>query len=79
MPMEGQQKAMMWQQNQYMGDSGIQSGATTQAPSVSSKHNLDDDMDTAQPPSQPDTAQLMGGFDFDPGFNQGFTQEQVRT
>ena len=49
-----------------------------QAPSVSSKHNLDDDMDTAQaPPSQPDTAQLMGGFDFDPGFNQGFTQEQV--
>jgi len=77
-PMEGNQKAMMWQQNQYMGDSGIQSGATTQAPSVSSKHNLDDDMDTAQPPSsQPDTAQLMGGFDFDPNFNQGFTQEQV--
>lgn len=82
MPMEGQQKAMMWQQNQYMGDSGIQSGATTQAPSVSSKHNpdMDDDMDTTQqqqPQSQPDTAQLMGGFDFDPGFNQGFTQEQV--
>jgi len=25
-----QQQTLMWQQNQYMGDSGIQSGATTQ-------------------------------------------------
>ena len=39
---------------------------------------MDDDIGTAQaPPSKPDKAQLMGGFDFDPGFNQGFTQEQV--
>lgn len=79
MPMEGNQKTMMWQQqNQYVGDSGIQSGATTQAPSVSSKHGIDDDMDTAHPPPPPqDTSQMIPGFDFDPGFNQGFTQEQV--
>ncbi|KAK3083157.1 hypothetical protein FSP39_015308 [Pinctada imbricata] len=33
MPMESkQQQTMMWQQNQYLGDSGIHSGATTQAP-----------------------------------------------
>jgi len=30
MPMDKNQQTMMWQQNQYMGDSGIQSGATTQ-------------------------------------------------
>ena len=30
-----QEQTMMWQQAQYMGDSGIHSGATTQAPSVS--------------------------------------------
>ena len=28
--MDAKQQTMMWQQNQYMGDSGIQSGATTQ-------------------------------------------------
>ena len=38
-PMDSKQQTMMWQQNQYINpDSGIQSGATTQAPSVSSKH-----------------------------------------
>lgn len=31
MPMENkQQQTMMWQQNQYLTDSGIHSGATTQ-------------------------------------------------
>lgn len=31
MPMDNkQQQTLMWQQNQYMGDSGIHSGATTQ-------------------------------------------------
>ena len=31
MPMDNkQQQTMMWQQNQYMGDSGIHSGVTTQ-------------------------------------------------
>jgi catenin beta 1 len=73
MPMDGaQQKAMMWQNAQYM-DSGIQSGATTQAPSISSKHGVEDEMEQ-------DTSQMMapgGAFDFDPAFNQGFTQEQV--
>jgi len=60
MPMDtsAAQKTMMWQQNQYMVDSGIHSGSTTHAPpSVSSKHGavdmatggvgLDDDMETA--------------------------------
>lgn len=32
---------MMWQQSSYMGDSGINSGVTTQAPSLSGK---EDDM-----------------------------------
>ena len=32
MPVDNkQQQTMMWQQNQYMADSGIHSGATTQA------------------------------------------------
>lgn len=69
--MDSKQQTMMWQQNQYLGDSGIHSGATTQAPSVSSKHNLDEmeaeDMD-----------QSRAMFDFDQGFaTPGFTQEQV--
>lgn len=54
---------MMWQQNNYMGDSGIHSGVTTQAPSLTGK---EDDMEGDQ---------LM--FDLDQGFPQGFTQEQV--
>ncbi|KAG8301101.1 Catenin beta-1 [Homalodisca vitripennis] len=53
----------MWQQNSYMGDSGIHSGATTQAPSLTGK---EDDLESDQ---------LM--FDLDQGFTQGFTQEQV--
>lgn len=53
----------MWQQNSYLADSGIHSGVTTQAPSLSGK---EDDMDGDQ---------LM--FDLDQGFSQGFTQEQV--
>nr|ADI48180.1 beta-catenin [Crepidula fornicata] len=53
MPMDNkQQQTMMWQQNQYMADSGIHSGATTQAPSISSKGHGDEledgDMDPAK-------------------------------
>lgn len=33
----------MWQQNSYMGDSGIHSGAATQVPSLSGKE--DEEMD----------------------------------
>lgn len=33
----------MWQQNSYMGDSGIHSGAATQVPSLSGKD--DEEMD----------------------------------
>ena len=32
--MDAKQQTMMWQQNQYMGDSGIHSGATTQVTTV---------------------------------------------
>ena len=73
---EGQQKAMLWQNQQYM-DSGIQSGVTTTAPSISSKHGLDDDMDTGNQLGPQDTSQMMRrgtGFNFNPSFNQGFTQ-----
>ena len=71
MPMDNQQKSMMWQQSQYMGDSGIHSSATTRTPSISSKHGPDE-MDTEE---NMDTSCIM--FDFDQGFNQGYTQEQV--
>lgn len=67
-----QHQTLMWQQGQYMSDSGIHSGLTTHGPpSVSSKHGLDE-METG---NEMDTTQMM--FDFDQGFNQGFTQEQV--
>jgi len=39
--MDSSQQTMMWQQNQYLTDSGIHSSSTTQAPSISSKHGLD--------------------------------------
>lgn len=57
------EQTLMWQQQNYMGDSGIHSGATTQAPSLTGK---EDDLESDQ---------LM--FDLDQGFTQGFTQEQV--
>ncbi|KAG8037360.1 hypothetical protein G9C98_005570 [Cotesia typhae] len=58
------EQTLMWQQNSYMGDSGIHSGAATQAPSLSGKD--DDEMEGDQ---------LM--FDLDQGYPQGFTQDQV--
>ena len=57
------EQTMMWHQSNYMGDSGIHSGATTQAPSITGK---DDDLERDQ---------LM--YDLDQGFTQGFTQQQV--
>ena len=72
-PIDSTRQTLMWQQNQYMADSGIHSGATTQAPSVSSKHGVDpmeacDEMDAQQ--------QLI--YDFDNGFLHGnYTQEQI--
>lgn len=54
----------MWQQNSYLNDSGIHSGAVTQTPSLSGKE--DEEMEGDQ---------LM--FDLDQGFAQGFTQDQV--
>jgi catenin beta 1 len=73
-PMDSNHQTMMWQQNQYMGDSGIHSGVTTQTPSVSSKHGplevpMDacDDMDA--------TPRLI--YDFDNGFTHGGYPDQV--
>ncbi|XP_026494829.1 armadillo segment polarity protein isoform X3 [Vanessa tameamea] len=59
-----EQQTLMWQQNSYLVDSGINSGAATQVPSLTGKE--DDEMEGDQ---------LM--FDLDQGFAQGFTQEQV--
>lgn len=69
--MDSKQQTLMWQQGQYMSDSGIHSGLSTHAPSVSSKHGINE-MDTD---NEMDAAPTM--YEFDPGFNQGFTQEQV--
>lgn len=51
------EQTLMWQQNSYMNDSGIHSGAVTQAPSLSGKE--DEEMEGDQ---------LM--FDLDQGFTQ---------
>ncbi|KAG6440396.1 hypothetical protein O3G_MSEX001306 [Manduca sexta] len=59
-----EQQTLMWQQNSYLVDSGINSGAATQVPSLTGKE--DDEMEGDQ---------LM--FDLDQGFAQGFSQEQV--
>merc|ERR1712227_927373 len=67
----GKADTMMWQQQHCMGgpDSGIQSGAATQAHSLTG-HEMDDEMDTGE-------QQVI--FDMDQGFpqGQGYTQEQV--
>ena len=52
---------LMWQQNNYLGDSGIHSGAATQVPSLSGKE--DEEMDLFD---------LDQGY-----AQGGFTQEQV--
>ncbi|XP_055680923.1 armadillo segment polarity protein [Lutzomyia longipalpis] len=58
------EQTLMWQQNSYMGDSGIHSGAVTQVPSLSGKEDEEMDGDP-----------LM--FDLDQGFTQNFTPDQV--
>ncbi|XP_023349288.1 armadillo segment polarity protein isoform X2 [Eurytemora carolleeae] len=58
---------LMWQQGHYMGpDSGIHSGAQTQAPSLTGH---EEDMDTG--------GQDQVIFDMDQGYNQSYTQDQV--
>lgn len=67
MAMEPDRKAAVshWQQQSYL-DSGIHSGATTTAPSLSGKGNPeDDDVDN----------QVL--YEWEQGFNQSFNQEQV--
>lgn len=62
--MSAKEQTLMWQQNSYLCDSGIHSGAATQVPSLSGRD--DDDMENDP---------LM--FDMDQGFTQNFTHDQV--
>ena len=65
------QNTMEWQNHGYGMDSGIQSGATTQAPSVTSAHSHK---------SHHDDEVLSGSGvyqDWDQGYGQAYTQEQV--
>ncbi len=67
MAMEQDRKAAVshWQQQSYL-DSGIHSGATTTAPSLSGKGNPEEeDLDN----------QVL--YEWEQGFNQPFTPEQV--
>lgn len=67
MAMEPDRKAAVshWQQQSYL-DSGIHSGATTTAPSLSGKGNPEeDDVDN----------QVL--YEWEQGFNQSFPQDQV--
>ncbi|VDK23493.1 unnamed protein product [Taenia asiatica] len=41
-PLDKKQQTRLWQQNQYLADSGIQSALTTHTPSINSKGNLDE-------------------------------------
>ena len=78
MPLDKQQQTMMWQQNQYM-DSGINSGATTQAPSISSKgghHDNNDDMEE-QGGDNMDTTRMMIDWAEQNYNNSQYTQDQV--
>ena len=78
MPLDKQQQTMMWQQNQYM-DSGINSGATTQAPSISSKgghHDNNDDMEE-QGGDNMDTTRMMIDWAEQNYSNSQYTQDQV--
>lgn len=68
MAMEPDRKAAVshWQQQSYL-DSGIHSGATTTAPSLSGKGNPEEeDVDN----------QVM--YEWEQGFNHNFSQEQVQ-
>ncbi|KAM9805692.1 catenin beta-1 isoform X1 [Syngnathus typhle] len=69
MAMEPDRKAAVshWQQQSYL-DSGIHSGATTTAPSLSGKGNPEDD--------DLDNNQVM--YEWEQGFNQNFSQDQVQ-
>lgn len=49
-PMDTAQQTMLWQQNQYLVDSGINSGTTTQAPSISAKNGIESGDIASQPP-----------------------------
>lgn len=63
--MSAKDQTLMWQQNSYLCDSGIHSGAVTQVPSLSG-HDEDDGLENDP---------LM--FDMDQGYTQNFTQDQV--
>jgi len=69
MAMEPDRKAAVshWQQQSYL-DSGIHSGATTTAPSLSGKGN----------PEEEDVDNNQVLYEWEQGFNQNFSQDQVQ-
>uniref|UniRef100_A0A8C8DJK9 Catenin (cadherin-associated protein), beta 1 n=1 Tax=Oryzias sinensis TaxID=183150 RepID=A0A8C8DJK9_9TELE len=69
MALEPDRKAAVshWQQQSYL-DSGIHSGVTTTAPSLSGKGNPEED--------DVDNNQVM--YEWEQGFNQNFSQDQVQ-
>ncbi|CAG2217107.1 unnamed protein product [Mytilus edulis] len=77
MPLDKNQQTMMWQQNQYM-DSGIQSGATTNAPSISSKGNHHEPEDKKRiRGDNMDTTRMMLDWAEQNYSNPQYTQDQV--
>ncbi|XP_037283043.1 armadillo [Rhipicephalus microplus] len=63
-PVNPKEQTILWQQGNYLADSGIHSGVTTQAPSISGKEE--------------DLGDEQMVFDWEqPGFGQGFTPDQV--
>lgn len=63
--MSAKEQTLIWQQNSYLCDSGIQSGATTQVPSISG-HDDEDGMENDP---------LM--FDMDQGYSRNFAHEDL--
>ena len=75
--MDSKQQTLMWQQNQYISDSGIHSGINTGGPpSLNGNRGMDDvDMASGSLGGELDIPHMM--FDLNAGFGPGFTQEQV--
>ena len=62
--MDNSQQTLLWQQNQYLADSGIHSASDTQAPSISSKMGIDGSgMSELTPTNVQQPTSMMYDFD----------------
>ena len=62
--MDNSQQTLLWQQNQYLADSGIHSANDTQAPSISSKMGIDGSgMTEIAPTTVQQPSSMMYDFD----------------